>query len=123
MAVVHEGAIDGLDAGGAVGIEGRGGGDGGRLLLLVGSVDGFDPRVRGVLWTLGDGVVEFFQRAVNVAWYGDVDVAVGVVPVQGESAVERSGPVGGDLVVLFEGGLKVQGVGFREVFDAEVVNA
>ena len=96
-AVVHEGAIDGLDAGGAVGIEGRGGGDGGRLLLLVGAIDGFNPRVRDVLWTLGDGVVEFFQRVVNVAWHGDVDVAVGVVPVQGESAVEISGPVGGEL--------------------------
>ena len=60
-AVVHEGAIDGLDAGGAVGIEGRGGGDSGRLLLLVGAIDGFDPRVRGVLWTLGDGVVNFFN--------------------------------------------------------------
>ena len=67
---------------------------------------------KGVLWTLGDGVVEFFQREVNVAWHGDVDVAVGVVPVQGESAVDRSGPVGRDLVVLFEGGLEVQGVGF-----------
>ena len=66
-AVVHKGAIDGLDVGGAVGIEGHGGGYGGRLLLLVGAIDGFNPRVRGVLWTLGDGVVEFFRRAVNVA--------------------------------------------------------
>ena len=61
---------------------------------------------------MGTGWSNFFQRAVNVAWHGDVDVDVGVVPVQGESAVERSGPVGGDLVVLFEGGLEVQGVGF-----------
>ena len=64
-----------------------------------------------------------FQRAVNVAWHGDVDVAVSVVPVQGESAVERFGPVGGELVMLFEGVLEVQGVGFRKVFDAEVVDA
>ena len=64
-----------------------------------------------------------FSTRGHVAWHGDVDVAVGVVPVQGESAVDRYGPVGGELVVLFEGGHEVQGVGFRKLFDAEVVDA
>ena len=71
-------------------------------------------------WGLGGRI---FQCAVNIAWHGDVDVAVGVVSVQGESAVERSGPVDGDLLVLFEGGSEVEGVGFRKVFNAKVVDA
>ena len=63
----------------------------------------------GVVFKLGEGMF-------NVAWHGDVDVAVGIVPVEGEPAVEGTRPVDGGFIVVIEGGYKVLCVDFGEIF-------
>ena len=59
----------------------------------------------------------------DVDRHGDADITLGVVPVQGESAVKVTGPIRGDFVVIIERINKVVRIFFGEIFDAEIVNA
>jgi hypothetical protein len=66
-AVVEEGAADGLDAFRAIFVEKRGRRFGGWVLGLTGTVDGGDPRMRGVLFLERRWMVEFGEGAFDVA--------------------------------------------------------
>jgi hypothetical protein len=41
--------------------------------------------MQGVFWLDGFGVFKLFEGSVDVAWYGDVYSAVGVVPIKGDA--------------------------------------
>ena len=64
-------------------------------------------------------MVEFFECSSYVSWHGDVDIALVVVPVEGESAVQYSGPVNSQVVVDSDGVDEMRGVGCVKVFHAE----
>ena len=66
-------------------------------------------------------MLELGEGSIDVAGHGDVDIAGVVVPVQGESAVEQTGPVGSDLIVFVQGGDEMEGVCFGEVFYPKVI--
>jgi hypothetical protein len=68
-------------------------------------------------------MVEFFEGASDIAWHGDINIAFVVVPVEGEAAVQFSVPVDGQVVVRFDGFDEMHGVGFGEIFHAEIVDA
>ena len=68
-------------------------------------------------------MVEFFECSSYVAWHGDVDISLIIVPVEGESTVQFSSPVDSQVVMSFDGFDKMRGVGFLEIFHAEVVDA
>ena len=91
-------------------------------VLDGGAVVGWIPGVRGVLRTCGGHVHEFVECAGDVAWHGDVDGAGGVVPFEGEAAIEGAGPVGGDGVLCLESVDEMLCVFGADVFDAEVVD-
>ncbi len=68
--------------------------------LDLGAIIRLVPCVWGILPFHGTGVLEFVQGLFDVAGHGNVDGTVGVVPSEGEAAVERAGPVEGDGVEL-----------------------
>ena len=49
-----------------------------------------------MLRALGRDVLEFGEGLGNVSWHGEVDCSGGVVPGQGDSAVEDTTPISGD---------------------------
>ena len=44
----------------------------------------------------GHRMLEFVQGCLEIIWHVDVAGAYGMVPADGESAEERTGPVNGD---------------------------
>ena len=68
-------------------------------------------------------MVELFECSSYIAWHGDVNISFVIVPVKGETAVQFSGPVDNQVVVGFDGFNGMRGVGFGEIFHAEVVDA
>jgi hypothetical protein len=48
-------------------------------------------------------MLEFVECRGNVVWHGEINGAIGVVPVECEATVEAASPVGGDCVKVFEG--------------------
>ena len=52
-----------------------------------------------------------FECLNYVAWHGDVDISFVIVPVEGKTAVQFSGPVDGQVVVNFDGFDEMRGVG------------
>jgi hypothetical protein len=68
-------------------------------------------------------VLELGEGSIYVPGHGYVNIASVVVPVQGESAVEQTGPVECDLIVFVQCGDKMEGVHFGEVFDTKVIHA
>jgi hypothetical protein len=51
-----------------------------------------------MLGACGVRMLESLEGACNVARHGDIDGAVEIVPVEGESAIEGSSPIFGDCV-------------------------
>ena len=120
--VIHERAVDRLDAFCAGLVERLGGGVGSWALGFSGSVDGFDPFVGCMLGSERGWVLEFRECAFDVAGHGDVNVSFFVLPVESEAAVQGAFPVDGQLVIFFDRVDEVLCVCFREIFHAEVVN-
>ena len=56
-----------------------------------------------MLWEFGIQVLEFLQGCLEIFWHGDVAGACSIVPVDGKSAEEGTGPVGGDGGEFLEG--------------------
>jgi hypothetical protein len=55
--------------------------------------------VRGMLLFGWWGMVEFLEGSIDVIGHGDIDIAVVVVPIEGDAAVKGAGPVNGQLIV------------------------
>ena len=55
-------------------------------VLDFGAIDGLRPGVRGILSAFGVGMFKILHCFVNVAWHGDVDSPVGVIPHKGGDA-------------------------------------
>ena len=62
------------------------------------------------------------QCGVDIAWHGDVDSAVDIVPCQSHAAVERFRPAEGNVVQGFDGVDKMVGVLNANVLDPKVVD-
>ena len=68
-------------------------------------------------------MAEFFQGSVHIPRHGDINIALVVVPIKGEAAVESSGPINCEVVVGLDGLDKIHGIRLGEVFDAKIVDA
>ena len=68
-------------------------------------------------------MVEFSECASDVAGHGDVDISLVVLPIEGETAVEVAGQVDSHVIVGSDSVDEMHGVGFGEIFHAEVVDA
>ena len=86
------------------------------------SVGRFFLGVWGVLWAFGCRMLEFVQGCLEIFWHGDVAGACGIVPVNGDSAVERNSSVDGYGVEFLEALDEVVGVLFVDVLDPKVIN-
>ena len=58
----------------------------------------------------------------NVVWHGEINGAIGVVPVECEAAVEAASPVGGDCVKVLKGFDEMPCVLVTDLFDAKVID-
>ena len=67
-------------------------------------------------------MLEFVDGVADVAGHGNINVEVGIVPVDGESAVQCAAPVGGDGVEGGKGVKEVIGMGAADVLDAKIVD-
>ncbi len=74
-----------------------------RGILNAGTVDGPGPLVRCVLAARWWRMLKCVECRGKVAGHGEVNGSISVVPVKSETAVENTGPVGGDCVQVFEG--------------------
>ena len=70
----------------------------------------------------GVGMLELVQCFVDLAYHGDVDSTVGVIPCEGETAEKRSRPVYVDGVQAAECGDEMVRVGVAGVLDAKIVD-
>ena len=68
-------------------------------------------------------MVECFEFSSYIAWHEDVNISLVVVPVEGDTVVQFSGPVNSQVVVGFDGVDEMRGVSCGEIFHAEVVDA
>jgi hypothetical protein len=93
-----------------------------RDILNAGAVDGPGPLVRCVLVAQGWRMLEFVECRGNVVWHGEINGAIGVVPVKCEAAVEAASPVGGDCVKVLEGFDEMPCVLVTDVFYAKVID-
>ena len=74
--------------------------------------------VLGFPWS---GVLELVERFLYISWYGDVQYALLVVPVQCDATVETPIPILCDLIFFLECMYKVKGVLIYLIFDPKVV--
>ena len=56
-----------------------------------------------MLRSFGRQMLEFLKGCLDIFGHGDVVGACGIVPVNGESAEEGTGPVNGDSIQILEG--------------------
>ena len=68
------------------------------------SIVRFEPGMGRMLGTRGFWMLEALKGFGNIAGHGEVGSALTVVPLQGETNVLGTGPVGGDVVELAECG-------------------
>ena len=54
---------------------------------------------RGMLWVTRRCVVEFCEGVWDVIRHVDINATIGVVPVDGETTVVATSPVGGDGIL------------------------
>ena len=67
-------------------------------------------------------MLEFEKGCLEIFWHGDVAGACRLVPVNGESVEEVTGPVYGDGVEFLEGLDEMVSVLFADILDSKVVN-
>ena len=70
----------------------------------------------------GRRILEFVKGCLEKFGYGDVAGACGIVPVNGESAEEGTGPVDGDFIQFLEVLDEVVGVFLVNVLEPKVIN-
>ena len=75
-----------------------------------------------MLRAFGRWMLEFVKVCLEIFGHGDVTGACGIVPVNGEFAEERTGPVDGDGIQFLEGLDEVVGVFLADVLDPKVIN-
>jgi hypothetical protein len=56
-------------------------------VLYFGAICGFVPDVWTVFGGAGMQTLELVERCLDIAWHGDVDVAIFVVSIDGYSAI------------------------------------
>ena len=75
-----------------------------------------------MLRACGCRILEVVKGCLEIFGNGDVAGACGIVPFNGESAEEGTGPVDGDGVQFFEILDEVVGVFLADVLDPEVID-
>ena len=65
---------------------------------------------------------KFGEGPGNVGGHRNVNIALGIVPVEGEATVELASPVKGEFIVGVDGVDEVLSIGFGKIFDAKIVN-
>ena len=86
------------------------------------SVDGFRERGRGMLGTGRLGCFEALESFGDVAGHGELDGTLGVVPIEGDTAIKLAFPVGCHLVFGGDDAGEVLGVFSANILDAEVID-
>ena len=75
-----------------------------------------------MLRTFGRLMLEFVKGCLEIFRHGDVSGACGIVPVNGDSSEEGTGPVYGDGLQFLEGLNEFVGVFLADVLDLKVIN-
>ena len=78
--------------------------------------------VGGKLTLLGVRVIPLEAEVGNVVVHGEAAGALGVVPLEIDASVQVTLPVFSDIIVFFEGILKVVGMAVTYVFKTKVID-
>ena len=89
--------------------------------LLLGTIVELGVVKRSVLGFGWKGMAPFEEEVLDVVLDRKSADAFGVIPVEVDAGETGAVPVLGDILVLKEDVVKVVGVAFADVFDAEVV--
>ena len=90
--------------------------------LLFGPVVGRHVARGRVMVLLWESVLELDDFFFNVAIHGSFESVICIVPVKVDANIFVAFPVRLHGVVVLECSLEVEGVGFVDIFDSEVVN-
>lgn len=71
---------------------------------------------------MGFVVVKALEGSFNIAGHGEVNVAIGIVPVKGHATELGACPVDSDGVFFLEDGYEMVGMFFAHIFDPKVVH-
>jgi len=80
------------------------------------------PGMWGMFWVRRVRVAKALECTVDVAWHGQVDGALFIIPGKGEAAVACGIPILGDLVLFLESGEEMHGIISVGVTDGEVIH-
>ena len=99
----------------------------GVIVVLVSILDGsaierLVPGMRGVLGARGCWMLELVRGSLNVYRHGDVKNPFVVVLIKGDTTIEGSIPVDGDIIQLLESLDEMVISFFAELFDTKVVD-
>ena len=91
--------------------------------ILDGSaIDGLVPGMRGVLGARGRWVLKLVEGFLYICGHGDVTNTLVVVPINGETAIEGSSPIDGDIIELLERLDEMVRRVFADVLDTRIVD-
>jgi hypothetical protein len=90
--------------------------------LWCGGIGGGSEFVGGILGFLGGGMLDAMECFGDVTRHGELHGAIDVVPIEGETTVFGSCPIGGDGVLGLEAVQEMLGMLPTHVFDTEVVH-
>ena len=99
----------------------------GRIVVLVRILDGsaiyrLVPGMRGVLGTRGCWMLELVEGFLNICGHGDVTSTFVLVPIKGETTIEVTSLVDGDIIQLLESLDEMVRSLFADIFDTKVTN-
>ena len=67
-------------------------------------------------------MMELFEHLTDIVGHDEMDLSLFLVPIESDTDVSCSRPIGSDFVVAFECLLEVQSVFFADVFDSKIVH-
>ena len=90
--------------------------------MLLGAIVDVCMVKRSVLGFGWNGVAPFKEEVFDIMIDGQTAGAVGLVPGEVDACESGAVPVLGEFIVLEEDVVKVVGVAFAKIFDAEVID-
>ena len=74
-----------------------------------------------MLWFGGCGILEFIQSFCNIAWHGDINVIVYIVPFEGRITINRTNRISSDSIKFTKCVDKMVSMVCSYGFDAKII--
>ena len=95
---------------------------GGWGILDFGTISGALPNVRGMFGALWMRVAKAHEGMLNVTRHGEIDSALGIIPLEGEATIPGGSPIFSDLIMFMEGIEEVVGIIPFSIMNSKVID-